>query len=70
MRNIALGSIITSGIKAIFDPIPDIEEFKEVWKEFTNEATPEDPWLEVWDSDAEFGRQTLNGLNPVVIKSS
>ena len=68
LRNIALGSIITSGIKAIFDPIRDIEEFKEVTKEFTNEATPEDPWLDVWDSDAEFGRQTLNGLNPVVIK--
>ena len=68
LRNIALGSIITSGIKAIFDPIRDIEEFKEVSKEFTNEATPEDPWLDVWDSDAEFGRQTLNGLNPVVIK--
>ena len=57
-----------STIKSIFDPISDIEEFKEVTKEFTEETTPEDPWLDDWDSDAEFGRQTLNGLNPVMIK--
>ena len=68
LKAVALGSIIRSSIKAIFDPISDIEEFKEVAKEFTNETTPEDAWLDDWESDAEFGRQTLNGLNPVMIK--
>ena len=68
LKSVALGSIVMSSIKAIFDPISDIEEFKEVTMEFTNETTPEDPWLDDWESDAEFGRQTLNGLNPVMIK--
>ena len=68
LKCVALGSIVWSTIKSIFDPISDIEEFKEVTKEFTEETTPEDPWLDDWESDAEFGRQTLNGLNPVMIK--
>ena len=68
LKCVALGSIVWSTIKSIFDPISDIEEFKEVTKEFTEETTPEDPWLDDWESDAEFGCQTLNGLNPVMIK--
>ncbi len=30
--------------------------------------TEEKAWLEDWDSDIEFGRQTLNGMNPGCIQ--
>ena len=40
---------------------------------FVNETpgqleTEEKAWLEDWDSDIEFGRQTLNGMNPGCIQ--
>ena len=64
LKNIGLGVII----KSWFDPIDNIEEYKEVSEEFTNKVTEEDVWLEDWDKEEEFGRQTMNGLNPVMIK--
>ena len=30
--------------------------------------SPEDKWLDRWESDVEFGRQTMNGASPVMIK--
>ena len=61
--------------KGFFDPISSTEDFMEVTDAVRSlgfcggiETTPEDPWLARWKEDAEFGRQTLNGMNPVVIK--
>ena len=65
MRGHGIGAII----KEFFDPITDPEEFKEVSARATEgEVTPEDAWLDKWDEDEEFGRQVLNGMNPVMIK--
>ena len=55
-------------IMAFINPINSPEQFKEVTESVTEEASPEDAWLERWDDDKEFGRQTMNGLNPVMIK--
>ena len=61
--------------KGIFDPISCTEEFMEITDAVRSlgfckgmETTPEDPWLARWKEDSEFGRQTLNGMNPPVIK--
>ena len=54
-------------IQAAFNEIEDIEDYKKV-------ATVLDiPEIQVynaarWTTDVEFGRQVLNGVNPVVIK--
>ena len=53
-------------IKNFFDPISSYEEFKEVADRLESESE-ESVWLEDWDKDAEFGRQTLNGMNPLGI---
>jgi len=62
-------------IAGIFDPLSSAEEFMEITDAVRSlgflrgiETTPEDPWLARWKEDAEFGRQTLNGMNPAVIK--
>ena len=34
---------------------------------FEDMKTAESVWLKEWDSDKEFGRQTLNGMNPSCI---
>ena len=65
LKGMAIGIII----RAWLDPISNCEEFKEVTENISEGIKyPEDPWLNKWDDDEEFGRQTLNGLNPVMIK--
>ena len=64
LKSIGLGVIV----KSWFDPIDSIKEYREVTKDFTTEETEEDKWLEDWDKEEEFGRQTMNGLNPVMIE--
>ena len=65
LASMGIGAVI----KEFFDPITTPEEFKEVTTRVSKGmVTPEDGWLDRWDDDEEFGRQTLNGLNPVMIK--
>lgn len=53
----------------LFDKISYIEEHREVTKAVTGDViSPEDKWLDRWESDVEFGRQTMNGASPVMIK--
>ena len=75
LRKELVGVGIKETLKGFFDPIDSIEEFKEVTEAVRSlgfgdgvEKTDEDPWLDRWREDTEFGRQTLNGMNPVVIK--
>ena len=62
---------LTSGAKIIvqaaFNDIEDIEDYKKV---ATVLGDPEVRVYEAdrWTTDVEFGRQVLNGVNPVVIK--
>eukprot|EP00092_Neocalanus_flemingeri_P065524 GFUD01079698.1.p1 GENE.GFUD01079698.1~~GFUD01079698.1.p1 ORF type:complete len:1168 (+),score=312.67 GFUD01079698.1:40-3543(+) len=55
---------ITSTIKGLFDPINTFEEYKDVVDEIPEESA-EAAWMDNWDSDEEFGRQTMNGMHPV-----
>ena len=55
---------LKSTITGLFDPINTIEEYKDVVDEIPEESA-EASWMEIWDSDEEFGRQTMNGMNPV-----
>ena len=55
--------------------LADIGEFKsmEDYMKFSDlvtdgDDTPEDAWLEDWNLDSEFGRQTLNGNHPSSIE--
>ena len=65
LKSMGIGEII----KEFFDPITRTEEFKEVTENVSEgKKYPEDKWLDKWDDDEEFGRQTLNGMNPVMIK--
>ena len=75
LRRELKGVGILQVITGIFDPISSPEEYMEITDAVRSlgfcrgiETTPEDPWLARWKEDAEFGRQTLNGMNPVVIK--
>ena len=62
---------LTNGMKirvqAAFNDIEDIEDYKKV---ATIIGDPEIPVYNAgrWTTDVEFGRQVLNGVNPVVIK--
>ena len=62
---------LTNGVKirvqAAFNDIEDVEDYKKV------ATILEVPEIQVynaarWTTDVEFGRQVLNGVNPVVIK--
>ena len=67
LRKIYVGASIWN----IFDKINTIDEYDDIINHFDNAGvlrnTPEAPWVKNWDGDAEFGRQTLNGMNPVGI---
>ena len=62
---------LTNGVKirvqAAFNDIEDVEDYKKV---ATILEVPEIPVYNAarWTTDVEFGRQVLNGVNPVVIK--
>ena len=49
-----------------FDPLNTVEEYRDITDRLAD-PTPEDAWMDEWDSDAEFGRQMLNGMNPTGI---
>ena len=66
LRKMLLEMNVKVRIKNFFKPISDYEEYKEVADRLEDESD-EAKWLEDWDSDAEFGRQTLNGMNPLGI---
>ena len=77
LRNDLFSVGIMETIKGFFDPISDLEEFKEVTEAARSsgflgfggpEKTDEDCWIYRWREDTEFGRQTLNGMNPVMVK--
>ena len=66
LRSTLMGMHIRVRIKDFFDPINYYDEYKEVANRI--ESTSEERfWLEDWDKDSEFGRQTLNGMNPLGI---
>ena len=62
---------LTNGLKirvqAAFNDIEDVEDYKKV---ATILGDPDIPVYNAarWTTDVEFGRQVLNGVNPVVIK--
>ena len=55
---------IISSVKGFFDPLNTVEEYKDVADEIPEESA-EAAWMNNWDSDEEFGRQTMNGMNPI-----
>ena len=72
---------LIQGVEGLINPIKSIEDFKEITEKVgsievggganskpTIESQGFDSWIDRWKEDAEFGRQTLNGLNPVAIK--
>ena len=67
LRRMLLNLNVLVAIKNVFDPISDYKEYKEVFSKRLNSKTEESVWIEDWDKDAEFGRQTLNGMNPLGI---
>ena len=67
LRRTLLALNVGVRVKDVFDPISSYEEYMEVFDRLELESE-ESKWLEDWDQDFEFGRQTLNGMNPAVIK--
>ena len=64
------GSLKRAGVLSVvlgfFDPINTVEEYRDITDRLA-EPSPEDAWMDDWDSDAELGRQMLNGMNPTGI---
>jgi len=54
---------VLSVVLGFFDPINTVGEYRDITDRLAD-PTPEDAWMDEWDSDAEFGRQMLNGMNP------
>ena len=50
-------------------PSTSFDDFKDVVDSFSfKEVSAEMHWIHNWESDIEFGRQTLNGMNPICIQ--
>merc|ERR1711994_515258 len=45
---------ILSVVLGIFDPIDTVDEYRDISDKLAD-PTPEDPWMDDWDSDAELG---------------
>jgi len=57
---------VLSVVLGFFDPINTVGEYRDITDRLAD-PTPEDAWMDEWGSDAEFGRQMLNGMNPTGI---
>ena len=66
-----MGSLKRAGVMSVvhgfFDPINTVDEYRDITDRLAD-PTPEDAWMDEWDSDAELGRQMLNGMNPTGIR--
>ena len=60
--------VLETSVKSLYDELNSIEEYMEIIEHAGQLQTPENVWLKYWDCDKEFGRQTLNGMNPTCIR--